>query len=100
MADVFDMIASRVQGFVTARDCRVLWTEGHLYVCRSPTDITVLATDKPKRQSGMYRIQLDGGANITMTPPGCGSCRRRVMASPIGQMSVDAIVAAASEMAS
>lgn len=100
MADVFDMIASRVQGFVTARDCRVLWTEGHLYVCRSPTDITVLATERPRKLAGSYRVQLEGGAKVMMTAPGCGSCRRRVQASPIGQMSVDAIVASASEMAS
>lgn len=99
MADVFDMIASRVQGLVSARDVRVVWADGHLYVCKTPTDITVLACEKPKRMPGSWRTQV-GEANVVFTPPGCGSCRRRVMASPIGQMSVDAIVSAGSEMAS
>lgn len=99
MGDVFDMIASRVAGLVVARDCRVVWADGYLYVCRSPTDITVLASDKPRKIAGSYRVQV-GDGQVVMTPPGCGSCRRRVQASPIGQMTVQQIIDATAEMAS
>lgn len=94
---VFDTIASRVRGLVTASDCRVVWTEGHLYICRTPTDITVFECEVPKKIAGSYRTQV-GEGTIVVTPPGCGSCRRRVAASPVGQMSVEQIVGAAASV--
>jgi hypothetical protein len=87
-----DVIASRVQGVVQARDCRVIWQDGHLYVCRSPTDIAVFACELPKKSGGMWRTTV-GEDTIVFRPPGCGSCRARVLASPIGQMTREAIVA-------
>lgn len=87
------MVASRVHGLVTAKDCRIVWTNGRLYVVRTTTDIVSFSCDAPKKHGGTYKAVV-GASAITMQPPGCGSCRRRVLASPIGQMSVAQIVAA------
>jgi hypothetical protein len=92
---VFDIIASRTHGLVKAKDVRVVWTDGHLYICQSPTDITVFACDQPIKRGGMWKVQV-GESTITFQPPGCGSCRARVKASPVGQMSVEEIVASVS----
>ncbi len=91
---VVDVIASRVLGVVNARDVRIVWRDGWLYVARSPTDIASFACEQPKRHGGSFRV-LIGEGTLTFYPPGCGACKRRVMASPVGQMSADEIVAAA-----
>lgn len=91
---MLDVIASRVTGLVTARDVRIVWTDGTLYVVRSSTDIAVFPTDQPKRHGNTWKVTV-GEGSLTWYPPGCGACKRRVLASPVGQMSVDQIVAAA-----
>lgn len=90
---MLDVIASRVYGLVNAKDARVVWTSGWLYVVRSPTDIIAFECSKPTKHGGTYKAKLAEGT-ITFLPPGCGSCRRRVQASAIGQMSVTQIVSA------
>lgn len=89
---VLDMIASKVSGAAIARDCRVVWTEGVLYVCKSPADIQTFECERPKKVAGSWTAHV-GEAVVRWQPPGCGSCRRRVMQSPVGQMSVDEIAA-------
>jgi len=89
---VFDVAASRVFGLVTARDARVVWADGVLYVARSPTDVAAFSSEKPpRRRSGVYEAQV-GEAMIRIQPATCGSCKRRILASPVGQMSVQAVI--------
>lgn len=89
---VLDEIASRVYGALKGKDCRCVWADGWLYVVRAVTDIVAVECEMPKRAGGTFKTLVDGQA-LTFLRPGCGSCRRRVQASPIGQMSVDDIVA-------
>lgn len=97
IGDVLDIVASRVTGLMTAKDVRVVWHEGWLYVCKSPTDIAAFQCDEPKKKGGYYKTMI-GVEALGMVPPGCGSCRKRVRESPVGQMSVEQIVAAANVM--
>lgn len=91
---MIDVIAGRVNGAVTAKDARVVWTDGRLYVCDSVSGrITAVESSEPKRYGAYYRCE-SGGRNITFQPPGCGTCLRRVKASKVGRMSVEQIVAA------
>ena len=90
---VFDAIFTRTHGFLTARDVRVVWKDGTLYVCKTPTDIAAFQTDAPVKRGGYYHVQM-GEATLRLQPPGCGSCRRRIQQSPVGRMTVDDIVAA------
>jgi hypothetical protein len=78
---------------VVARDARVVWAEGRLYVIRTPTDIVVFETDEPKKRSGQWEAKVGEGF-VRFMPPGCGSCRRRIESSPIGRMSRQDIYAA------
>lgn len=89
------MVASKVHGPMTARDVRVVWADGQLYVCKSPTDIAVFTSPEPKKRAGMYQAEIGEGV-LRFQPATCGSCRQRVMKSPVGQMSVADIVAAGS----
>lgn len=90
---MLDIVASRVHGAVTAKDCRVVWTEGKLYVVRTVADIVVLDSPEPKKIGGAYKASTEQG-DVRIQPPGCGSCRARVRASDIGQMSLEQITAA------
>lgn len=90
---LIDTIASRVHGLVQASDVRVIWQDGRLYVCHAPDNIQMFECDEPQQSAGSWKAVI-GEQVIRFQPPGCGSCARRVMASPIGQMTVDDIVAA------
>lgn len=91
MGETFDAIIGRTFGFLTTKDVRVIWRDGQLYVCSSPTDIAVFASEKPVKKSGMYLAKI-GDQTLRLQPPGCGSCRRRVQQSAIGQMSAQTII--------
>lgn len=94
MSSVLDMIAGRVHGAVKARDVRILWTDGLLYVCHSASgSIVAYPCERPKRHAGSWVTKLTEG-DVRFTAPGCGSCRRRVAESAVGRMSVEDIVAA------
>lgn len=94
---LIDTIASRVHGLVTARDVRIIWQDGRLYVCHSPASIEVFECEEPQRSAGSWKAKV-GDLVLRFQPPGCGSCARRVKASPIGKMTVDEIVAAAASV--
>lgn len=89
---MLDVIVSRVHGLVNAKDCRVIWSDGQLYICKSPTDISVFACDEPRKNAGSWKVRV-GEAAMRFQPPSCGSCRARVKASAIGQMSAEDIIA-------
>ena len=96
---MLDVIAGRVHGAVQAKDARVVWKDGHLYVCDSVSGrIASLETTEPKRYGAFYKCETST-RTITFQPPGCGTCRRRVASSKVGQMSVDEIVASATVVA-
>lgn len=76
-----------------AKDARVVWTDGRLYVCEISGAVTSYETTEPKRYGAMYKCETDS-RNITFQPPGCGTCIRRVKASKVGRMSIEQIVAA------
>jgi len=90
---MLDVIAGRVHGAVQAKDVRIVWTDGVLYICHTSGKIESLRTTEPTRYGAFYKCETDT-KNVTFQPPGCGSCRRRVAASKVGQMSVEEIVAA------
>lgn len=91
--EVFDVIASRVHGVVTARDCRVVWTDGRLYVVRESGDVVSLECEvKPRRMGGGWQATLPTSI-VTFSKAGCGTCVRRIKASAGGQMTVEQIVA-------
>lgn len=88
---MFDLIATRTFGLMTARDVRVLWQDGKLYVCKSATDISVFTADKPTKRSGMWTTDV-GGTTIKFQPATCGSCRQRVRSSAVGKMTPEEII--------
>lgn len=94
-AEVLDVIASRFTGPIKVRDVRVVWTNGTLYVCKSRSDIKAFSCEEPTRKGGYYQVMIDGQI-ASFQLPGCGTCRRRVQASPVGQMSIEEIVASVS----
>lgn len=92
---VMDTVCSRVFGPHQARDVRVVWAEGRLYIVASPSDIRVFdVPQQPRKTAGTWKVMLTDGTALRLQPATCGTCRRRVMASPAGQMTVDEIVAA------
>lgn len=91
---VLDMIAGRVHGAVKARDCRIVYNDGTLYIAESLSGtITARPSSEPKRSGGSWLATTPDG-DIRFSPPGCGSCKARVKASEVGQMSPEQIVAA------
>lgn len=96
MTKVLDTVASRVYGASIKRgkDCRVLWTEGRLYVARSPTDVVVIATKEPVKNGSTFRAVLaDGSDAVTFMYPSCGSCRKLLQTSEVGRMAQADILA-------
>ncbi len=92
---ILDTVVSRVFGFITARDCRVVWKDGVLYVAKSPQDVTAIPCDAPVKSAGTYKVAFGEGQALRFQVPSCGSCRARVQKSPVGKMSVEDIIAAA-----
>lgn len=90
-----DTIASRTFGLVQARDVRVVWRDGRLYIAKSPTDVITFECAAPVKSAGTYRVQI-GEAALRFQVPSCGSCRRRIQQSEVGRMSTEDIIAAVS----
>lgn len=90
---VFDAIIQRTFGFVQARNCRAVWTDGRLYIAKSPTDVVSFESEAPVKHAGTYRVMI-GDQALRMQLPGCGSCRARIEKSPLGKMTAAEIVAA------
>lgn len=94
---ILDTVASRVYGagIKRGRNVRIVWSDGRLYIASSPADVVVIATKPPTKGGGGYRALLEDGSDaVTFIVPSCGSCRRRLETSKVGQMSRDAILAA------
>jgi len=93
---VLDTVASRIYGagIKRGRNVRVVWTEGRLYIARSPSDVIVMETQEPTKGGGGFRALLpDGSDAVRFMVPSCGSCRARLQASDVGQMSQAAVLA-------
>lgn len=93
MAEVMDMVAGRTFGAVSERNVRVVWTQGRIYIVSESGSVQSYACDKPTKRSGTWQTRI-GEAALSCMPAGCGSCRRRVMASVGGKMSLEQIVQA------
>lgn len=92
---MLDVVASKLTSpSFSAKDVRVLWTEGTLYVVEQSGSVTTFSTPEPTKRGGYWATTV-GEETLTFVRPGCGSCRARVMKSAAGQMSVEEIVAAA-----
>lgn len=88
----FDAVASRIHGAVKGRNVRVVWQDGRLYVAKTPTDVVVVTSQAPQKTGGSFKAStLDG--DVTIQVPHCGSCRRRIETSAVGQMPLADILA-------
>ena len=74
-SDMFDVGPCRVEGGLTAPRARVLWSDGVLFVARSPRNvIAASAIDEPVIADGGWTVTLDSGEVVTFTQKGCPRC--------------------------
>lgn len=89
----FDFIAGRVRGAVQAKDARVVWEDGVLYLVTSRTDVTSYPASQPRRMGGLWQSTLSDGRAVSFIRPGCGACLRRITAA-LSPMTLEEIRAA------
>lgn len=64
-----------ISGAVTARRARAVWTEGTLYVVKSPKIIKKYETTEPiEVAKGKWEAETLDGKTITLDRNGCPSC--------------------------
>lgn len=83
MGSVLDLGPVNVRGVISARQARIVWADGTLYVLsRSQSGVTrqTVATSQPVEPSvpsGYWRAETTDGGFVSWTRKGCSSCGGR-----------------------